>query len=244
MVEHNIYIHVLLVLHIPPSTITNVVEKCVCMLCTCTYWYRSLFSFCSGTSQSYANHSISLPTIMRESDNQLFHHGSSQDGLPLSHNIQTGSHDLTSLSHDLHYTHYSESDISSYSDNFPTVFSTHDPTEHAQTSSVTNGYPTPISQAKVTTGYTTEHAHYAHSHHDPPPHDTSSQVTLLTPHTHATGRLEQLEILYDARGRQINQLTSQLTANADDSERHIRILRHEKVQCYNFTLWNNAIHCT
>ena len=218
---------------------------CACyMLCICTYWYHSLFSFCSGTSQSYANHSISLPTIMRESDNQLFHHGSSQDGLPLSHNIQTGSHDLTSLSHDLHYTHYSESDISSYSDNFPTVFSTHDPTEHAQTSSVTNEYPTPISQAKVTTGYTTEHAHYAHSHHDPPPHDTSSQVTLLTPHTHATGRLEQLEILYDARGRQINQLTSQLTANADDSERHIRILRHEKVQCYNFTLWNNAIHCT
>ncbi len=195
--------------------------------------------FRSGTSQSYANHSIALATSLRETDDRLFHHGVSQDGLPLSHDIQTGSHDLSGLSHDLHHTH-SESDISSYSDNFPTMFSTHDPTEHAHTSSVTNEYLPPTSQAKitssysadVTTGYATKHTHHTHSHQDPPPPHTSSQVTLLTPHTQATNRLEQLEILYDARGRQINQLTSQLTANADDSERHIRILRHEKVQCY------------
>ena len=41
--------------------------------------------------------------------------------------------------------------------------------------------------------------------------------------------LRQLGVLYKARGRHIAELTQQISAQAEDNERHIRILRHEKV---------------
>lgn len=40
---------------------------------------------------------------------------------------------------------------------------------------------------------------------------------------------EQLEILYKARGRQLEELTQQLLAMKDDGERHVKILREKIV---------------
>ncbi len=42
--------------------------------------------------------------------------------------------------------------------------------------------------------------------------------------------LQQLEVLYRARGRKLEQLNRELEAQAEEAERHIRILRHEKVE--------------
>ncbi len=41
--------------------------------------------------------------------------------------------------------------------------------------------------------------------------------------------LQQLEVLYRARGRKIEQLSREMEAQTQEGERHIRILRHEKV---------------
>ena len=41
--------------------------------------------------------------------------------------------------------------------------------------------------------------------------------------------LRHLEVLHKAQGRRIAELTQQMTFQADDAERHVRILRHEKV---------------
>ena len=184
-----------------------------------------------------------------------------QDGVLESHDMIVPSHDYHPGSHDLQYVN-SQSDVSTYSDCFPTMLSEQTTSEHAQTT-VANGYPRehPINvtsghssehtqslSANVTsvqpTGHAqallsnvtseklTEHAQYltstAYAHPTP---ITPSQDIVLTTHTHTPSRQEQLEILYHARGRQINQLTQQLAASAEDTEKHIRILRHEKVQC-------------
>ena len=41
--------------------------------------------------------------------------------------------------------------------------------------------------------------------------------------------LQQLDVLYRARGRRVEQLSQQLSSQAEEAERHICILRHEKV---------------
>ena len=41
------------------------------------------------------------------------------------------------------------------------------------------------------------------------------------------GRLGQLQILYNARGRKIEELDNQLKQLQDDSSREIRILKHK-----------------
>ena len=213
-----------------------------------------------------------------------------QDGVLESHDTVVQSHDYPPGSHDLQYVN-SQSDVSTYSDYFPTMLSEQTTSEHAQTT-VANGYPrehptsghpsehaqllstnvtsvqptghaqalssnvtsvlpTEYAQAlpsnvtsvqptghaqvlssNVTSGKLTEHAQYlASTAYTNPTTAPPSHDIALTSHTHTPSRQEQLEILYHARGRQINQLTQQLAASAEDSEKHIRILRHEKVQC-------------
>ncbi len=204
----------------------------------------------AGTSQAYNN--LTLPTTTIGAGSQQAPRIDTVDNPALSrdrsHDIQTGSHDIQTGSRDLHHYAHSESDVSSYSDNFPTMYSA---TEHVSTSDVAASYPPNISHAAVINeqradhhpppdvadGYATEHAqHASHTYQDSHTpsqvtHPTPSQVTHPTPFTSnpPPGRMEQLQILYDARGRRINQLTQQLSATTDDSEIHIRILRHEKV---------------
>ena len=119
------------------------------------------------------------------------------------------------------------------------------PTGHAQIDpercqadnidSVTNGYPAehaqsqyeyPTEHAQSQYNYSTEHAQNIHSHYSiAVPEDNN--VIQTFPQNHLG--VGQLEVLYDARGRQINELSQQLVAKTDDAERHVRILRHEKV---------------
>ena len=200
----------------------------------------------TGTSQAYSN--TALP-IYSNAGHQHLPHEDPQNNLTLSHDIQTESHDLQIGSHDAHHYTNSESDVSTYSDAFPTMYSS---TGHAQTSDVAASYPPNIFQAEVIKEQTSKcppptvvnsipshstlpthseitlstHSQFPLSIQSQFPLTTPSQVPLSTPHT---GQMEQFQILYDARGRRINQLTQQLSATTDDSERHIRILRHEKV---------------
>ena len=57
---------------------------------------------------------------------------------------------------------------------------------------------------------------------------SSSELDELSPSLQQMG-LRQLGVLFKARGRHIAELTRQISAQAEDNERHIKILRHEKV---------------
>ena len=56
----------------------------------------------------------------------------------------------------------------------------------------------------------------------------SRELDVLSPSLQQMG-LRQLGVLFKARGRHIAELTQQISAQAEDSERHVGILRHEKV---------------
>lgn len=109
--------------------------------------------------------------------------------------------------------------------------------EHYQADSVTNGYHAghtqsqydlPTEHAQSQYDYSTEHAQNVHPHYSiAAPQDDNQDVIQSFPQSHLG--VGQLEVLYDARGRQINELSQQLVAKTDDAERHVRILRHEKV---------------
>ena len=54
------------------------------------------------------------------------------------------------------------------------------------------------------------------------------RLDVLSPSLQQMG-LRQLGVLFKARGRHIAELTQQISAQAEDNERHVGILRHEKV---------------
>ena len=56
----------------------------------------------------------------------------------------------------------------------------------------------------------------------------SRELDVLSPSLQQMG-LRQLGVLFKARGRHIAELTQQISAQAEDNERHVGILRHEKV---------------
>ena len=73
---------------------------------------------------------------------------------------------------------------------------------------------------------------------------SDARLDVLSPSLQQMG-LRQLGILFKARGRHIAELTQQISAQAEDNERHVRILRQEKVhvQMYNTpTVYNVCIH--
>lgn len=83
---------------------------------------------------------------------------------------------------------------------------------------------------------------YLSQHHNLPSHDLALELSddheyqvgearmeVLSPSLQQMG-LRQLGVLFKARGRHIAELTQQISAQAEDSERHIGILRHEKVE--------------
>ena len=57
---------------------------------------------------------------------------------------------------------------------------------------------------------------------------TTREMDVLSPSLQQMG-LRQLGVLFKARGRHIAELTQQISAQAEDNERHVGILRHEKV---------------
>jgi hypothetical protein len=57
---------------------------------------------------------------------------------------------------------------------------------------------------------------------------TTRELDVLSPSLQQMG-LRQLGVLFKARGRHIAELTQQISAQAEDNERHVGILRHEKV---------------
>lgn len=63
------------------------------------------------------------------------------------------------------------------------------------------------------------------------------RVDVLSPSLQQMG-LRQLGVLFKARGRHIAELTQQISAQAEDNERHVGILRHEKVHVHAYT-----VHC-
>ena len=75
-------------------------------------------------------------------------------------------------------------------------------------------YPEPVHEQFLEQS----HAHPELSH-------TPSELT----HAPSGRSLQQVEVLYQARGRQVQQLTQQLAQVGEEGERHVRILRHEKV---------------
>ena len=58
--------------------------------------------------------------------------------------------------------------------------------------------------------------------------DDDGRLDVLSPSLQQMG-LRQLGVLFKARGRHIAELTQQISAQAEDNERHVRILRQEKV---------------
>ena len=56
----------------------------------------------------------------------------------------------------------------------------------------------------------------------------SRELDVLSPSLQQMG-LRQLGVLFKARGRHIAELTQQISAQAEDNERHVGILKHEKV---------------
>ena len=59
----------------------------------------------------------------------------------------------------------------------------------------------------------------------------SRELDVLSPSLQQMG-LRQLGVLFKVRGRHIAELTQQISAQAEDNERHVGILRHEKVHYY------------
>lgn len=57
---------------------------------------------------------------------------------------------------------------------------------------------------------------------------SDARLDVLSPSLQQMG-LRQLGVLFKARGRHIAELTQQISAQAEDNERHVRILRQEKV---------------
>ena len=72
--------------------------------------------------------------------------------------------------------------------------------------------------------------HDEYQDHDPATNVASRELEVLSPSLQQMG-LRQLGVLFKARGRHIAELTQQISAQAEDNERHIGILRHEKVCC-------------
>ena len=72
--------------------------------------------------------------------------------------------------------------------------------------------------------------HDEHQDQDPATNVASRELEVLSPSLQQMG-LRQLGVLFKARGRHIAELTQQISAQAEDNERHIGILRHEKVCC-------------
>ena len=74
-------------------------------------------------------------------------------------------------------------------------------------------------------------ANHEGEHHDQQEQDllaATREMDVLSPSLQQMG-LRQLGVLFKARGRHIAELTQQISAQAEDNERHVGILRHEKV---------------